>query len=249
MSASSVAVHTPDYIYSAKHLPSWFALAFAAGGVNAAAFLATERFVSAVTGTLTKPGVTGATQVLIEALVIAVAFILGAVASVVPLQARRAKGLTPMFHAPLIGVGLILAGVALAGASGVFGDFGATTYGSTTVLLALLAFSMGLQNAAVASTTNNAVRTTHVTGTATDLGVNLGTAAVANGEERKAALRGAGLRAGKMISFAGGAAAMVPLAIYLRWWSLLAPAIIVALCALESFAPFSHPRANPVTER
>lgn len=239
MSASSVAIHTHDHIYSSKHLPSWFALAFAAGAVNAAAFLATERFVSAVTGALTQPGVTGAKQVLAEALVIAVSFILGAATSVLPLQARRVKGLTPVFQAPLLGVGLVLAGVALAGAWGAFGDFGATTYGATTVLLALLAFAMGLQNAAVASTTNQVVRTTHVTGTATDLGVNLATAAVAKGEERATALRGAGLRAGKIISFAGGAAAMLPLAIWLRWWSLLLPAAIVALCALESFAPFS----------
>ena len=38
-------------------------------------------------------------------------------------------------------------------------------------LLSLLAFAMGLQNAAVASTTGLAVRTTHLTGPATDLGI------------------------------------------------------------------------------
>ena len=41
------------------------------------------------------------------------------------------------------------------------------------MLLSILSFAMGLQNAAVATSTGLLVRTTHLTGPATDLGIHL----------------------------------------------------------------------------
>lgn len=241
MSPAPIMLHPPERVFSGEHLPTWFALTAAAGMVNIAAFLATERFVSHVTGTIAQTGVPGAV-VLVEAVVIVGAFILGAMASVVPLQARRARGLNPLFHVPLLAVATLLAASAGFGALGAFGPFGDTSDRGTTLVLALLAFAMGLQNASVASTTNQVVRTTHLTGPATDLGVNLASAAVLDGEQRREALRSAGLRFGKLLSFGLGAGAMVPLALLLGWWAFTLPALIVALCALASFSPL---RRNP----
>lgn len=247
MARPPVEVHTPDVVFSPDHLPTWFGLAFSAGAVNAAAFLATQRFVSHVTGTVTTTGMRGASQLVAEAVVVFLAFIAGAAVSVVPLEGRRQRGLPPRFHAPLMVEVMVLAGVALVGSLGLFGPFGATETAASVVVLVLLAFAMGLQNATAASTTKGLVRTTHLTGTATDLGVNLGTLFVAKGETRKGALKGAAFRAGKVFSFALGAGTMVPLTWWFGWFVFIVPAIIVALCAASSFEPFSPPAADDVT--
>ena len=85
---------------------------------------------------------------------------------------------------PLVIVAMILTGIAVAGHAGAFGRFGGIHAAEPppVALLSLLAFAMGLQNAAVASATGMAVRTTHLTGPATDLGIHLGTAWFLRGE-------------------------------------------------------------------
>jgi uncharacterized membrane protein YoaK (UPF0700 family) len=226
-----VAIHPPQRVYAPENLAAWFALAAAAGMVNVAGFLATERFVSHITGTVAQTGFEGEISVLLEALALICAFIAGATASVLWLQARRASGREPLFHAALLCVAALLLLVALLGAGGVFGAFGATLEGGSTGLLMTLAFTMGLQNASVASATDQLVRTTHLTGPATDLGVNLGTAAVVQGEQRRKALVAAGLRFGKLVSFGVGAAVMLPLSSALGWWAFAVPAALVGACA------------------
>lgn len=55
---------------------------------------------------------------------------------------------------------------------GIYGDFFyRETLVETEVLLALMVFAMGLQNGLTASISNFAVKTTHLTGTTTDLGI------------------------------------------------------------------------------
>ncbi len=57
-------------------------------------------------------------------------------------------------------------------AVGVYGDFFyQETLAETEILLALMLFAMGLQNGLTASISNFAVKTTHLTGTTTDLGI------------------------------------------------------------------------------
>ena len=47
---------TPERLNSRQHLPSWFLLAFAAGATNSGAYFACQRFVSHVTGTVSRIG-------------------------------------------------------------------------------------------------------------------------------------------------------------------------------------------------
>lgn len=55
---------------------------------------------------------------------------------------------------------------------GIYGDsFYAETLYETEVLLAIIIFAMGLQNGLTASISNFSIKTTHLTGTTTDLGV------------------------------------------------------------------------------
>lgn len=57
-------------------------------------------------------------------------------------------------------------------AVGVYGQFFyAETLAETEILLALMLFAMGLQNGLTASISNFSVKTTHLTGTTTDLGI------------------------------------------------------------------------------
>jgi uncharacterized membrane protein YoaK (UPF0700 family) len=104
---------------------------------------------------------------------------------------------------------------------------------------------MGLQNAAVATITGMAVRTTHLTGPTTDLGVHLGSALLDKGAGRRAALQGAVLRAGTIVSFLFGGALAIPLARAYGYLTLLAPAAFVLAAVLLSFVPEWGPSDFP----
>lgn len=233
-----VTLHTPDTIYAAHNVPSWLLLAGAAGAVNGVAFLMCEQYVTHVTGTVTRAGLEWPTVGLAaEYAVVFVSFVAGAAASVVHIQRRARKGKRPRWATPLVWVAAILAGVGVAGEWDAFGRFGGVHAADPppVLLLSLLAFAMGLQNAAVATTTGLAIRTTHLTGPSTDLGVHLGVMWVASGDERRAAARGAALRGGKVLAFLAGAALALPLARAAGFLALLAPAAFVLAATALSF--------------
>ncbi len=233
-----ITLHTPDTIYAPRHVPSWLLLAAGAGIVNGFAFRMCEQFVTHVTGTVTRLGLESVTAgfVLDYAIVVA-SFITGAAVSVISLQARAWRGDRPRWATPLVTVALILFGTAVAGRMGVFGAFGGTHAADEppVILLSVLAFAMGLQNAAVASTTGLAVRTTHLTGPATDLGIHIGVACVSDGNERWDAVRGAALRGGKILAYLMGAGMAIPLTGSLGYLTLLAPAGFVLIATVLSF--------------
>jgi uncharacterized membrane protein YoaK (UPF0700 family) len=239
----SVALHTPNTIYSARHMPSWMLLAFAAGSVNAGALLACQRYVTHVTGTATRIGVdAGTPPLLIDYVIVLVCFLVGAMTSVLALQGRRARGKEPLWALPLVIVAGVLLVAAVIGATGAFGPFGSTVEtAGDFFLLSILSFAMGLQNATVATSTGLAIRTTHMTGPTSDLGVHLATAFFEQGEARRAALRGAALRAGKLASFILGGAAMIPLAARMQYLSFVVPAVVVLVAAGLSFVPSWSP--------
>lgn len=246
-----ITLHTPDTIYALRHIPSWLALACAAGAVNGFAFLSCEEFVSHITGTSTRAGLElRHLGLAAEYTAVLVSFVVGAIASVIWLQARACRGKRPRWATPLRAVALILTCAAIAGHNGYFGSFDGQNSGEPPfVLLSVLAFAMGLQNAAVASTTGLAVRTTHLTGPATDLGIHLGTAYFASGVERRDAFKGAALRFGKIASFVVGAGLSVPLADRFGYLSLLAPALLILFAAVLSFLPEWGPSDFPLRSR
>lgn len=248
----TVSLHTPDSIYSTRHLPSWLCLACAAGSVNGFAFLTCEQYVSHVTGTMTRIGLEWPhVGLAVEYAFIAISFLLGAISSVIWIQGRAYRGRRPRWATPLFCVALILAGTGLAGHWGVLGLFGDRVAADPPpfLLLCMLGFAMGLQNAAVASTTGLAVRTTHLTGPTTDLGIHLGVACFATGEERKAAVQGAALRGGKILAFIAGAGLSVPLGHRYGYLALLAPASLVSAAAILSFVPSWSPSDFPYAKR
>jgi uncharacterized membrane protein YoaK (UPF0700 family) len=103
-------------------------------------------------------------------------------------------------------------------------------------MLVTLAFAMGLMNATIATSTALSVRTTHMTGPATDLGVHLGTALYATGAERAEALKMAALRGGKLASFILGGAVVALGMNSLGHLSLMMPAAAILWSTLQLYA-------------
>ncbi len=206
-------LHTPDTIFLRRHAPSWLMLSCAAGAVNGIGFLACSHYVTHVTGTATRMGLEWPhIGIALEYLAVVLSFIAGAMSSVLALQGRCCRGKRPRWATPLVCVALILAVTGIAGQLGAFGAFGGAAESNPPfAMLSLLAFAMGLQNAAVSTTTGLAVRTSHLTGPATDLGIHLGVACVEGPGERRKALKAAVLRAGKIFAFIVGAGLALPL--------------------------------------
>lgn len=228
-------LHDSKNVRSFKHAISWCAFAAAAGAVNSGAFVSTEKFVSHLTGALTTVGLE---TLAIDGMVLIGAFVLGAMASVSMLQYRVLKGKTPLYSTPLLIVMAIIAFVGVAGHLGVFGEMGGGSEDNDwrdVTMLALLSFSMGLLNASVSTTTAHAIRTTHVTGPSTDLGVHLATALVTDGVARQEALSLALLRGGTILAFGFGAAAMPFPMLRIGFLAYLIPAGLVLFGTWRSF--------------
>jgi len=233
-----MVVHNEDRLATSRHLPSWALFAFAAGAVNVGAFLACHQFVSHVTGTLTRVGADASNLLGLEYLLVLVSFMVGAGASVVMVRKFGQRDRALPYWMPLALVALVLVAVAVLGAGGTFGAFGGSVETSRDFgLLCMLSFAMGMQNAAVASSTGMAVRTTHMTGPATDLAIAAATLLVGGADERKKAWSSVVLRGTKLAAFAGGAMAMVPLCARIGFAAFLVPAAACAVATVSSFAP------------
>lgn len=237
----STVLHRASDVLSLRHAPSWMLLALAAGAVNAGAFVACERFVSHMTGIVSRIGLdAGAWALMLEYTLVLGSFIVGAMMSVLAIQARVVRGKRPLHAFPLLAVASVLAAVGFAGHLGAFGPIaGQVEETADFAFFCILAFAMGLMNASVATSTALSVRTTHMTGPATDFGVHLATAWLTTGDERKNALRLAGLRGGKLVSFSLGAVLMVPAVGALGYLAFAVPAGFVLVATVRSFLPRS----------
>jgi uncharacterized membrane protein YoaK (UPF0700 family) len=97
------------------------------------------------------------------------AFLLGATASTLLVRHSRRRQLHSEYALPLlVEAGLLLCFGLLGTQISGFNGF----YVSATVML--LSFIMGLQNAVITKLSNAEIRTTHITGVVTDIGIELG---------------------------------------------------------------------------
>lgn len=162
----------------AKTYFDWFVLSFLAGTVNAGGYLACHRFVSHVTGFATLAGVSLENRDWLDAvaaLAIPLYFLLGAMLSAYLTEKKLAVKVHGERYAPVMWIVALLMGfVALGGDHGFFGAFGAVpNVKHNFILLACLCGACGLQNAAITSASGATIRTTHLTGLTTDLGLGL----------------------------------------------------------------------------
>jgi uncharacterized membrane protein YoaK (UPF0700 family) len=147
-------------------------LAFVAGAVNAGGFLAIGRYTSHLTGVLSAIAddlVLGQAMLVIGGFAMLGSFLLGAMTTAVLANFARRHELHGEYALPLtLEAGLLL----------VFGFMGADPGSrqemSVTAAVLLLCFVMGLQNAVITKVSKAEIRTTHMTGIVTDLGIELG---------------------------------------------------------------------------
>ena len=144
-------------------------LAFVAGGINSAGYIAFGYFSANMTGnvslisdhlSLREPGIA------IAFLAIVVLFVLGALCAALLIQYGKKRHLLNIYALTLLSEAVLIMAVGLA--IWVIGD---ATSGIGVV--GVLSFTMGIQNAASTTITDSRVRTTHLSGVATDIGVGL----------------------------------------------------------------------------
>lgn len=147
-------------------------LAFIAGATNAGAFLAVQQYTSHMTGVVSSMAdalALGELALASAALAALIAFLAGAALCTMLIHFAKRKQLKSVFALPLLleAVLLLIFGVVGAQLSAVKG-----LWVSATVML--LCFTMGLQNAVITKVSKSEIRTTHVTGLVTDIGIELG---------------------------------------------------------------------------
>lgn len=147
-------------------------LAFVAGATNAGGFLAVGTYTSHMTGVVSSLAdnlVLGEVALVAASLGALAAFLLGAMTTAWLVNWGLREKLTSAYGLPLLLESVLLL---------IFGIFGAAIsmwsnfFVPVTVLL--LCFIMGLQNAVITKISKAEIRTTHITGLVTDLGIELG---------------------------------------------------------------------------
>jgi uncharacterized membrane protein YoaK (UPF0700 family) len=147
-------------------------LSFVAGAANAGGFLAVGRYTSHMTGVVSSVAddiVLGQFALVAVGIGSLCAFLMGAMCTAILVNWGLRKRLRSAYSLPLLVESLALL---------VFGLFGAAINGFASLFLPLtvllLCFMMGLQNAVITKISHAEIRTTHVTGLVTDLGIELG---------------------------------------------------------------------------
>jgi uncharacterized membrane protein YoaK (UPF0700 family) len=153
-----------------RRLGRW--LAFVAGAANAGGFLAVGQYTSHMTGIVSSVAdnlALGEVGLVVAGLSALVAFLSGAATSAILINWGRRRRAQSVYAMPL----LLEAALLLC-----FGLIGSTLehhhvlFVSATV--GVLCFVMGLQNAIITKVSRAEIRTTHVTGLVTDIGIELG---------------------------------------------------------------------------
>lgn len=138
-------------------------LTFIAGATNAGGFMAVQQYTSHMSGIVASLGDNLALErfdLVVASLLALLAFLMGAACTAIIVNWGRRKRLHSLFAMPLALESLLLLGFGLAGNS------------LSTVML--LCFLMGIQNALITKISKTEIRTTHVTGIVTDIGIELG---------------------------------------------------------------------------
>lgn len=147
-------------------------LSFVAGATNAGGFLAVGQYTSHMTGIVSSVAdhlVLGQVSLALAGLASLMAFLVGAMTTAWIVNWGLRRHLRSAYGLPLLLESLLLL---------MFGLFGSVIHLSASVLIPLtvlvLCFIMGLQNAVITKISKAEIRTTHITGLVTDLGIELG---------------------------------------------------------------------------
>lgn len=205
-------------------------LSLIAGALNAVGFLVAGSFTANMTGNISAFAdhlEHGAYVVALSFAGLVVAFIFGAAIAAIAIQTGERKQVRSVYALAIASEALILLllGAALALSPGPTEE---------TFLVIVLSFVMGLQNAVTTMISRARVRTTHVSGMATDIGIEL--AALVGGTHlRQAALPKLKLHSLTLICFAiGGVCGALLLGLVGYWLFVIAASLLLLLSLPEA---------------
>lgn len=147
-------------------------LAFIAGAINAGGFLAVGYYTSHMSGIVSSIGdylILNKFNYALASLLFLLSFISGAVTSCIIINIAREKEPTSEFALALMLEAMLLLFFGLG-----MSDYMGSPVLSVNLTVALLCFIMGLQNAIITKISEARIRTTHVTGISTDIGIEIG---------------------------------------------------------------------------
>lgn len=150
-----------------RHLARY--LAFIAGAANAGGWMAVRHYTSHMSGVVSSMAddlALGDLALVRDGLASVIAFFLGAVSTTICVRWARDRQLESEYAITLLLEAALLVTFALT----------ANAYSGERVLgtILLLCFTMGLQNATITKLSGHVIRTTHLTGMVTDLGIAAG---------------------------------------------------------------------------
>ncbi len=147
-------------------------LTFVAGATNAGGFLAVNQYTSHMTGIVSLMAddiALGNIRLALAGLGALLSFLAGAACSAILINWARHRKLHSQYALPLMLEACLLLCFGLLG-----GNLSSRMGLFVSVTVMLLCFIMGLQNAIITKLSNALIRTTHVTGLVTDMGIELG---------------------------------------------------------------------------
>ncbi|WER47913.1 DUF1275 domain-containing transporter [Cupriavidus sp. WKF15] len=147
-------------------------LAFVAGATNAGGFLAVQQYTSHMSGIVSAMAdnlALGSFWLMLDGLGALLSFLAGAACSAVLINWARRERLHSEYALPLMLEAALLVCFGLLG-----GNLEHHEWLFVPATVMVLCFIMGLQNAMVTKLSNAEIRTTHVTGMVTDIGIELG---------------------------------------------------------------------------
>ncbi|HWU44818.1 MAG TPA: YoaK family protein, partial [Bdellovibrio sp.] len=163
--------------YTKSNITVWMMMAFQAGLLNIGGFMACHRFVSHVTGFATFLGYEFSKNEPLHAIgmmAVPMFFLLGSMLSAVLVDIRLKLHKKPKYYISFGLIFMLTLIVAFGGVLGYFGNFGEPLdYSRDYLLLVLLCLICGIQNGTISTVSKSVVRTTHLTGITTDLGIGL----------------------------------------------------------------------------
>lgn len=176
-----------DSIMLPKNRFIWMLLAFQGGYVNVGGLLTIHLFVSHVTGFAAhfSMSLIGANYIKsLYFLLVPLFFLFGAVFSSLFTEIRKKIDLQPVYIYIMIILSFLFLVVSTVGYFGYFGEFGESFENFRDfILLIILAFSCGAQNAIFTHFSKSIIRTTHLTGLTTDLGIGIAKFLISNDQD------------------------------------------------------------------
>ena len=197
--------------YKSANIFIWLSMAFQGGFLNIGGLLACHRFVSHVTGDATSIGHAIGEfnfRQSVNFALVPLCFLLGAIFSALLVDSRLLKRKEPHYYVTFGLMSALLGLITTLGMNGFFGKFGGPSFSvGHLALLTTLAFVCGLQNGTITSVSKTVIRTTHLSGILTDLGLGIVRLCCRLPKDKSSdELRANATRVGIITSFISGAA-------------------------------------------